>query len=82
MPSEAYSAVYWPYFAVRFIVQGREQMIALKDSTWCPSEQLPLLQGKGQPSQRQSRVQGTARDHQKRKGALEKRLQGLSHMKR
>lgn len=38
MPCEAYPAVYWQYFAVHFIVQGREQMRVLKDSTVCPRE--------------------------------------------
>lgn len=42
MPSEAYPAVYWQYFAVHFIVQGREQMRVLKDSRVCPRGK-PLL---------------------------------------
>lgn len=36
IPIEAHPAVYWQYFAVHFIVQGREQMRVLKDSTVCP----------------------------------------------
>lgn len=87
MPSEAYPAVYWQYFAVHFIVQGREQMTVLKDSTLCPREVLPPFCGKGQPGQPRLGSRGMAGTtprylQQKREDALEKRLQGLLPMKR
>lgn len=63
MPSEAYPAVYWQYFAVHFIVQGREQMRVLKDSTVCPRGQPLLFHWKGQPGQPQSKGREKVRDH-------------------
>lgn len=87
MPSEAYPSVYRQYFAVHFSVHGREQMRVLKDSTFCPREELPIFCIKSQPDQSLSRDQGkgkapTSASSSARKDALRVTLQRLLHMER